>query len=80
MIEYVVMVYDGYLYSSLLMFSCALFFLLSLFTAFLSSSSLFYAYFHVLLFLFIPMHYFIMIHLFLLPCSFILRPPPHVLV
>jgi len=46
MLEYVVTVYDGWLYSSLLMFCCTLFFLLSLFTSFLSSSSLLYVYFH----------------------------------
>jgi hypothetical protein len=49
--EYVFTVCDAYLYSSLLMFCCTLFFPLSLFTVFLSSSSLFYVYFHVFIIL-----------------------------
>ena len=61
-LEYVVTRFDGYLYSSLLLSCCTIFFLLNLFTSFLSSSSLFYIYFHFLLFLFTPMHYFILFH------------------
>ena len=77
MLEYVFTVYDGYLYSTLLMFCCTLFFLLNLFTAFLSSS-LFYVYFHVFIVLvysktlfhfisFWPTYFSFPVHLFYVP-------------